>query len=81
MLEEGSQAGGDDTALNAVDVYCKNGGFVSADVNTNLGSWSQKQECPSGFAVMGIRTKLEAKQGSGDDTGLNGVELYCKQYP
>ena len=37
--------------------------------------------CPDGFAVMGIRTQVQFAQGSGDDTALNGVELYCMENP
>ena len=36
--------------------------------------------CPDGFAVMGIHTQVESDQGSGDNTALNEVELYCKEY-
>ena len=79
--EESAQGDGDDTALNAVDLYCKNGDMISAHVNTYYGSWKPKQSCPNGMAVMAIRTQVESKQGSGDDTALNGIELICKEYP
>ena len=78
MKEEGSQGSGDDTALNAMDLYCKEGGYISAHVNTDWGSWKPKQMCPSVFAVVGIRTQVDCE--CGDETALNGIELYCKPY-
>ena len=81
VKEEGGQGAGDDTALNAVDLYCKKGSYVSASVNTGWGSWKPAQKCPAGTAVRGIRTQIEGKQGWGDDTALNGVELYCSSFP
>ena len=82
VKEEGPQGGGDDTALNDIDLYCKNdnGGYISANVNTGWGSWKPKQMCPPGMAVMGLRTQVEGYQGWGDDTALNGLELYCDTY-
>ena len=79
VREEGVQGGGDDTAINDIDLYCRNGGrFISAAVNTYFGSWKPVQRCPSGYAVMGIRTQVEPNQVGGDDSALNG--LYCKPY-
>ncbi|KAE9546989.1 hypothetical protein FO519_009798, partial [Halicephalobus sp. NKZ332] len=33
--------------------------------------------CPRGYAVYGIQTRVQEAQGSGDDTGLNDVNLDC----
>eukprot|EP00091_Calanus_sinicus_P008241 TRINITY_DN20059_c0_g1_i1.p1 TRINITY_DN20059_c0_g1~~TRINITY_DN20059_c0_g1_i1.p1 ORF type:complete len:101 (+),score=8.94 TRINITY_DN20059_c0_g1_i1:128-430(+) len=35
--------------------------------------------CPDGSFVYGYRVRSEAPQGSGDDTALNDIELYCKR--
>jgi len=34
-------------------------------------------DCPVGEVICGFRTRVQANQGSGDDTGLNGVEMHC----
>ena len=41
----------------------------------SYGSWSES--CAANTAVCGIRTKIEAPQGRGDDTALNDIELFC----
>jgi hypothetical protein len=40
-------------------------------------SSSGRVGCPQGTAVCGIKTQLEPKQGSSDDTALNGAAFYC----
>ena len=80
MRMEARVRGGDNTAANDVDLYCKKGGHISAEVNTNWGDLTQALRCPSGQAVMGIATRVEPNQGEGDDTALNGVVLFCKNY-
>ncbi len=32
---------------------------------------------PDGQAVVGLLTRVEASQGSGDDTAMNGLRLIC----
>lgn len=34
--------------------------------------------CPAGSAAAGFRVKFEGRQGDGDDTAANGVELICR---
>lgn len=80
MKMEGPQGDGDDTAANKVDLYCKKGGYISVKTKTSWGHWTNKKTCPTGSAVMGIKTKVEGSQGSQDDTALNGVRLYCRPY-
>merc|ERR1712002_1205706 len=80
VREEGRQGLGDDTALNDISLSCSRLFSISADVKTSWGVWKDWQYCPEGFAVAGLRTRVESPQGSGDDTALNGVELYCKRY-
>jgi len=86
VREEGPQGGGDDTAINDIDLYCnKNVGrgisYISAPVKTSWGSWKPDLKCPSGQAVVGILTQVEGTQGGGDDTALNGLKLWCERYP
>jgi len=82
VKEEPSQGGGDDTSLNEIALYCM-GKTVAlhSSVKTGWGSWKPWQRCPSGFAVAGLRTRVERPQGGGDDTALNGIQLYCRKYP
>eukprot|EP00727_Mastigamoeba_balamuthi_P010593 m51a1_g6156 hypothetical protein (478) ;mRNA; r:316673-318476 len=75
----------DDTALNAIKVLCRDrrGSEVLWDVShskTSWGEWSKWYSCPEGTAVTGIRTRLEPKQGKGDDTALNAVRLRCTPF-
>lgn len=66
----------DDTAANSVHMQCESG-VAEADLEGKWGEWYPQQTCPANTAVCGISVRFEAKQGKGDDTGLNGVKLYC----
>ena len=81
VQEEPKQGEDDDSSLNNIALYCKDETAAKhASVNTNWGSWKPVQRCPDGFAVVGLKTRVENKQGDGDDTALNGLELYCQRY-
>ena len=67
--------------INAVDMYCKDGSYISANIKPAWGSWKKEQKCPNGYAVMGIRTQVKEHPDTGDDTALKGIELYCLPYP
>ncbi|MBC6481281.1 MAG: hypothetical protein GDA56_29470 [Hormoscilla sp. GM7CHS1pb] len=41
------------------------------------GNWGNQQQCPTDQWVLGGELKVEKKQGSGDDTALNGIYLRC----
>lgn len=41
------------------------------------GSWSGYMYCPANHYVCGARARVEKKQGSGDDTAMNGMQLLC----
>ena len=76
------EGSGDDVAGNNMMLLCKNGEYISASTNTPdyWGRWKSVRTCPPGEAVMGIKTRIERMRGSGDDTALNGVRLYCAKY-
>lgn len=41
------------------------------------GTWGAAAYCPQGQYVWGLRLKSESDQGSGDDTALNAMQVYC----
>lgn len=41
------------------------------------GDWTKPVMAPANHYVAGIRVRMEGKQGDGDDTALNAVELLC----
>ena len=43
------------------------------------GEWLGVKMCPRGYYVNAFRAKVQDKQGSGDDTGLNDLEIRCHQ--
>lgn len=77
MLVESPQGAGDDTAANAVVLLALNGTISQPPVNTGWGSWQPLRACPTGQAVCGVNTRVEASQGAGDDTSLNGIAFAC----
>ena len=80
VMAYGLQETKDDRAFNAVDMNCKDGSYISADVQPFVVNLSE-QKCPDDYAVMGIRKQVQENQDTGDDTTLNGIELYCLPYP
>ena len=43
------------------------------------GGWAAQKNCPTGEFITGIRTKNEGNQGSGDDSGMNGLKFTCSK--
>ena len=78
MRIEAPQGIGDDTAANDVAMR----GLMETTFNTPpwatpWGTWGQVAWCPTGTAICGVNTRMEAPQGVGDDTALNGVAFAC----
>ena len=80
------QGSNDDTSANYIKFHCRD--FMnSTSAETEMvkppghgawgayGSWSDS--CPQDSAVCGIQARIEPPQGSGDDTGLNDIKLFC----
>ena len=80
---ESKQGGGDDTALNAIELHCvgpNNNGLVRITSSTQKwGNWDSPSYCSGhGNPVTGFQMQIEKEQGKGDDTAANGIKLFCK---
>ncbi|XP_053287664.1 vitelline membrane outer layer protein 1 homolog isoform X1 [Pleuronectes platessa] len=66
----------DDTAVNNIKFRCSNGPELEGSGLDwgGYGQWSQ--DCVDG-GICGIDTKMEDRQGKGDDTALNDVRFIC----
>jgi hypothetical protein len=77
---ETSQGVGDDTALNAIEFYCRNSsGTWTEPLDTwdgAWGDWGSWAICGSGY-INGGALKVESSQGSSDDTSVNGARFSC----
>ena len=77
MRIEKKQGRKDDSAANDVRFICSNGKKLKADVRGPWGAWRKGPRCPKGQAITGFRTRVEGKQGRGDDSAMNGLEILC----
>ncbi|XP_067279953.1 vitelline membrane outer layer protein 1 homolog isoform X2 [Pseudorasbora parva] len=67
---------GDDTAANNVGFRCTDGTELEGD-GTSWGDWGGwTPPCPE-RAICALSTKVEDKQGDGDDTALNDAYMFC----
>lgn len=80
MMIQPNQGTGDDSSANKLDLFCESGQKLSAPTETSFGDWVPHLRCPHGQAVIGLQVRVETKQGSGDDTALNGVRMICSSY-
>merc|ERR1711974_212036 len=74
-LKYKNSCGGDCTSATDLDLRC-NGRWMGIASPTRWGNWNSGY-CPSGYVICGLSTRVERKQGSGDDTALNGVKFKC----
>ncbi|XP_062255344.1 vitelline membrane outer layer protein 1 homolog isoform X2 [Platichthys flesus] len=42
-----------------------------------FGTWRRPEMCPDQYFAVGFSTRVEPKQGGGDDTAMNGIRLIC----
>jgi len=74
---EASQGGGDDSGTNAIQFFCHTNGRPYKSKEGPWGDWRRIHYCPTGYKITGIRTQIEPRQHSGDDSALNSVQLQC----
>jgi hypothetical protein len=81
MRVEPPQGRGDDTALNAVALYCYDrAGNMVERIEPHpgfWGNWGQVANCPRGTYATQFQLKVEPFQGTGDDTGANSLKFNC----
>ena len=75
---------GDDTAANFVNFRCRHlRGINEVELRQYPGHgfwgdfWGWSSTCYWGSAICGLETRIERRQGSGDDTSLNDVIFHC----
>ena len=74
---EGQQGGGDDTALNAIRLYCSGGSSLISKEGP-WGSWLTTKFLSGTHKFTAASIRQEKSQGGGDDTGGNGIMLYSR---
>ncbi|MCU0664167.1 MAG: hypothetical protein MUC50_17795 [Myxococcota bacterium] len=77
---EPPRGSGDDTAANNIIASCVNGQEIQAPGGTPWGQPGTMTYCEAGTAVCGVRVRFEGRQGSDDDTAMNGLSLLCCAY-
>lgn len=73
VIYEKKQGGGDDTGLNGLQIQCASSGWYTVH-NGHWGAW-KSHVTYSRYRVIGARVRYEKKQGSGDDTAMNGIKF------
>ena len=72
---------GDDAATTNVQFKCTDGSLFGDwrgyGTEMKWGNWKGWELCPGNQVVCGIQTQIEPRQGSGDDSALNGIRLSC----
>lgn len=51
--------------------------FIQSSIKMDKGISTGSRACDPGTFVFGFAQKVQPNQGSGDDTALNDIELYC----
>ena len=78
---ERKMGGSDDTAVNDIEIYCSGPSRHIPPGGGAYGDWTAFKYCPGGWPARGFFTKVEADQGGGDDSALNGIGIFCESTP
>ncbi|XP_063049931.1 vitelline membrane outer layer protein 1-like [Engraulis encrasicolus] len=77
---EAKLSGGDDTAMNGLQLYCKKDDSptdVPIASEGPFGEWTMPKECPSG-RLDAFQLRVEPPRGVGiDDTAANNIRFHC----
>eukprot|EP01023_Acetabularia_acetabulum_P065572 TRINITY_DN8702_c0_g2_i1.p2 TRINITY_DN8702_c0_g2~~TRINITY_DN8702_c0_g2_i1.p2 ORF type:complete len:405 (+),score=60.59 TRINITY_DN8702_c0_g2_i1:530-1744(+) len=74
---EKSQGGGDDTAMNSINMRALDGSWHQPKNAGPWGDWKGYAYCPTAQVICGVRARLEGHIGRGDDTALNSLRFKC----
>jgi len=58
----------------------KKGASTKTVENGYWGGWKGMKTCPDNTYVCGLETRVEGKQGGGDDTAMNGIKMKCCKF-
>ncbi|KXZ53197.1 hypothetical protein GPECTOR_7g1090 [Gonium pectorale] len=75
---EEKQGGGDDTALNGLELSCMDETKVMVHEGY-YGDWFGTSSCAPGDYIIGASMLVEDPVGGGDDTAANSIHFYCNQ--
>ena len=83
---EPPQGGGDDTALNAIELRCAEFGNTTASTYiysgiSKFGTWRGVGFCPDFKPVTGFRLKVEPLRDDGDDAAATNLQVWCGILP
>ncbi|KAG8547021.1 hypothetical protein GDO81_029313 [Engystomops pustulosus] len=84
LVERPLGSDGDDTALNAIRLYCASPSTrdtqeTITSSESSWGDWTPVSWCPSGH-LMSFALQVEPKQGDGDDTAANNIMMQCSDH-
>ena len=57
--------------------YCKFPEWFEPQAQVSWGNWGPIKKCSKGKYVVGVRQRIQANQGDGDDTALNAIRFTC----
>jgi len=66
----------DDTALNAIKLWCSNGKIITS-TQGGWGHWQESKRCRTAHHIKGAKLRSEKHQKGGDDTTANGLKFDC----
>ncbi len=82
---EAPQNRGDDTALNDIELRCREPGSKATgeaiySSYSERGDWGNWESCGSNEFLTSYGLRVQAPQGKGDDTGANDLTFGCRKY-